>query len=424
MLLLALALQLPPPPTSVPEIREFPIATLNVEGNERYSTAAILETSGLKAGQMASKPLFEAARDRLLATGAFDSVGYRYFNASDGKSYDAVFQIVEATPVYGYRFDELPTDLEAFLKSRDPLFARAIPPTKPKVDLWLSLIEEKTGKKASAKVEPGAAGDLLLVFRPAGASASIAEVRFQGNEALPQNVLRPAISGVAVGVPYNEAQFRQLLDSSVKPLYEERGRLRVRFPKIETKRSTEVNGLDVTVTIDEGRVYTLGDVRLQGPPGLPSDELLRAADFRSNDVANMKSIAQGVERMRHHLRRQGFIGAVATPDRHLNDEKRTLDLLVAVDPGDQYRFRSVTIEGLDIQSEPVVRKMWGMKEGEPFNPDYPDVFLRRIRDEQLFDNLGETRSAVKIDGAAKRIDVTLFFGGAAKQKGILKSTNP
>ncbi|MDX2181196.1 MAG: POTRA domain-containing protein [Bryobacteraceae bacterium] len=421
MLLLALALQLAPPQ----EIREFPIATLNVEGNERYSTAAILEAAGLKAGQMASKPLFEAARDRLLATGVFDSVGYRYFNASDGKSYDAVFQIVEATPVYGYRFDELPADLEAFVKSRDPLFAKAIPPTKPKVDLWLSLIEEKTGAKAVAKVEPDNVPDrLLIVFRPAGASAVVAEVRFQGNEALPQTVLRPAIAGVAVGVPYNEAQFRQLLDSSVKPLYEERGRLRVRFPKIETKRSTEVNGLDVLVTVEEGLVYTLADVRLQGPPGLPGQDLLRAADFRVNDVANMKSIGQAVERMRQYLRRQGFIGAVATPERRIDDGKRTLDLLVAVDPGAQYKFRSVTIEGLDIQSEPVVRKMWGMKEGEPFNPDYPDVFLRRIRDEQMFDNLGETRSAVKIDSAGKLIDVTLFFGGAAKQKSILKSTNP
>jgi outer membrane protein assembly factor BamA len=421
MLLLALALQLAPPQ----EIREFPIATLNVEGNERYSTAAILEAAGLKAGQMASKPLFEAARDRLLATGVFDSVGYRYFNASDGKSYDAVFQIVEATPVYGYRFDELPADLEAFLKSRDPLFAKAIPPTKPKVDLWLSLIEEKTGAKAVAKVEPDNVPDrLLIVFRPAGASAVVAEVRFQGNEALPQTALRPAIAGVAVGVPYNEAQFRQLLDSSVKPLYEERGRLRVRFPKIETKRSTEVNGLDVLVTVEEGLVYTLADVRLQGPPGLPGQDLLRAADFRVNDVANMKSIGQAVERMRQYLRRQGFIGAIATPERRIDDTKRTLDLSVAVDPGAQYKFRSVTIEGLDIQSEPVVRKMWGMKEGEPFNPDYPDVFLRRIRDEQMFDNLGETRSAVKIDSAGKLIDVTLFFGGAAKQKSILKSTNP
>ena len=56
----------------------WPIGKLNVEGNRIYSDEKILEAAGLKLGQLAGKAEFDAARDRLLATGAFESVGYKF----------------------------------------------------------------------------------------------------------------------------------------------------------------------------------------------------------------------------------------------------------------------------------------------------------------------------------------------------------
>jgi hypothetical protein len=65
--------------------------------------------------------------------------------------------------------------------------------------------------------------------------------------------------------------------------------------------------------------------------------------------------------------------------------------------------------GLDILTGPVIRKMWGLKEGQPFNPEYPDYFLNRVREDGVFDNLGKTRSEVKIDDKALAAEVTLYF---------------
>ena len=56
----------------------WPVAKLSVEGNKIYPSDTILAISGLKVGQMAGKAEFDAARDRLLATGAFESVGYKF----------------------------------------------------------------------------------------------------------------------------------------------------------------------------------------------------------------------------------------------------------------------------------------------------------------------------------------------------------
>ena len=56
--------------------------------------------------------------------------------------------------------------------------------------------------------------------------------------------------------------FRQLLDSSVRPIYDTRGRIHVAFLKLRLKRRGEV-GLVVTVTVNEGDTYDLGEVRLE-----------------------------------------------------------------------------------------------------------------------------------------------------------------
>ena len=51
------------------------------------------------------------------------------------------------------------------------------------------------------------------------------------------------------------------------------------------------------------------------------------------------------------------------------------------------------------------------KSGKPFDPEFPDAFLKDVRDQALFDNLGTTSSEIKVNEASKTADVTLIFDG-------------
>jgi hypothetical protein len=53
--------------------------------------------------------------------------------------------------------------------------------------------------------------------------------------------------------------------------------------------------------------------------------------------------------------------------------------------------------------------------GSPFRPDYPDQFLKDLRAQGIFENLGETRAEKNTDEKTKTVSVTLYFG-AAKPK--------
>ncbi len=60
------------------QTRSFPIDSITIEGNKILSAGAITSAAGLKHGDTGNSAIFDAARDRLIASGYFETVGYRY----------------------------------------------------------------------------------------------------------------------------------------------------------------------------------------------------------------------------------------------------------------------------------------------------------------------------------------------------------
>ena len=52
-----------------------------------------------------------------------------------------------------------------------------------------------------------------------------------------------------------------------------------------------------------------------------------------------------------------------------------------------------------------------MKEGTPYNADYPQFFLNRVKEDGYLDNLLETRWDQSIDEKTATVDVSLYFRG-------------
>ncbi|MCZ2147939.1 MAG: hypothetical protein LC126_09180 [Bryobacterales bacterium] len=394
---------------------KFPIVSLQVDGNRIFHTDQILAVAGIRLGEEANEAAFEAARNRLVNCGFFETVGYKYGPSADGTGYAASFQVKEVQQSYPVHFERIAKpekELRDILRKADPLFGDQTPGTKQILDRYAKILEPVAGERIVGRVMPGPDGALRIVFQPARMPPSVAEVEFVKNSVLPASALRNAVAGAAVGTVYEETKFRQILEASIRPLYEARGRPRVAFPKITTEPLKDVNGLRVTVEVSEGDTFTLGDVRVT-TEALPARDLLRAADLKTDDIANFKEINAGIERMKSMVRRHGYLLAKATVERQLDDAHKKVNLTVHIDPGKRFVFSRLTIKGLDILSEPQIRKAWALKEGEPFNPDYPDAFLARLREEGVFENLGKTKAEVKTDEQSGAAEVTLYFSAEA-----------
>jgi len=273
-------------------------------------------------------------------------------------------------------------------------------------------LEDKV--KIEGKLNYDLPGDPAIVFRPSGVRPRISEVHFTGNESVPATELLNKFADVAIGTEFSDDVVRRLLDASVRPLYEARGRVRVAFPKIiaEPSKQPEVAGVSVTVAVEEGPLYKLGEVRFTGAATKQAKELEDLVKWRKDDTINFDEIKTGLDRIVKRYKSTGYLHAVARSDRTVNDKDNIVDLAVNVEAGPVFTFGKLEIRGLDVISEPAIRKMWGAKEGKPFDAGYPESFLKDVKDQGIFDNLGETSSQVKVNEDAKTVDVALTFQGS------------
>jgi outer membrane protein assembly factor BamA len=399
----------------------FPLEALRVEGNHRISAEKILDVAALKIGEPVIRTDFDQARKRLMDTGAFQSVAYEFKPSADAKGVDGLLHVIEVDAWFPYRFEDLPvTDdaLRAMLRKRDPVALLTgddrIPATKEVIARYTSAIEEFIGGdvRVTGKVIADVADQPAIVFRPPGARANIAEVHFIGNEVLPSSALISTLAQVAVGVPYSDETMRQLLDASTRAQYEERGRVGVTFPKIAVEKAPKVDGVSVTITVKEGDSYNLGAVKVTGVPPGELDGIRNIGKWRSGDIANLEEVRAGAIKIADRLRNDGYLKVTQKTTHTIHEENHTVDAAILVDAGPQYHMGKLTIDGLDLLTEPQIRKAWSLQPGAPFRPNYPDQFLKDLRDQGVFENLGETRAEKTVNEKAQIVDVKLFFGVA------------
>jgi outer membrane protein insertion porin family len=392
------------------------IETLKVEGIHNYTADQILAVAGIHAGDTAGKTEFEAARQRLMATGVFATAGYRFAPAKDGKGYDASFEVSEIEQMYPARFADLPAsdaELRAWLKQKDPLFAPKIPATKPELDRYAQWIAEFLAQReyhepVAGRVVSENPSGLIIEFLPAKGLPVVAHTIFTNTGTVPAGILQTAMYGVAIGIPYGEPQYRLLLDSTIRPIYEARGMIRVTFPKIETEPAKDVDGLIVTTEVEQGPVYKLGKVSFRGAPESGAD-LDKLANLKTEQPVNFDDVKTAQQHIAERLHRDGYLHVTSEVKRNPNDTEHTIDLTFQITPGPQFTEGKLDIVGLDLVSEPVIRKMWGLPPGKPFNVDYPDHFLARVKGDGLFDNLKTTRAETKVNEGEHTVDVTLYF---------------
>jgi len=154
-------------------------------------------------------------------------------------------------------------------------------------------------------------------------------------------------------------------------------------------------------------------VAIAGPSPVRPDSLVKPAEIKTGEAANFDKVNEGLEKMQKAVVRAGYLDGKVTADRVIDDAKKTVELAVHVDAGPLYIMGKLNIVGLDLNGEYEMKRIFSIKEGKPFNPEYPNAFLNDVRQQGLFDNLGDTKAATQVNRQDHTVDVTLTFGGKA-----------
>jgi len=403
--------------------REFPpgiIRTIQIEGNKIYSTAEIINALGLKPGDQGSQAAFERARQKVQNLDVFDTVSFKFkFEAGNPVKYDVLYTVAEDTQVFPLHFERLgvdPEKIREYLKTHVAFYSDRIPGTASVVQRYRNAVQEflaqntKDPVRVRATVATDENQQLQVNFFPDAPIPNIALVDVTGNEAIDKGVILRAVNDVAIGTPLTDARIKLILDGAIKPVYAARGYPLVTFPKVETLPSKTGSGVILKVTIKEGPQFKFGPLRFRGK-GLEEDEIRSALTFKPGELYSADKVETFRIELLRKMKRKGLLDATIDPEMAPDEEKHVMNVVYDVIPGEPYKFQKLDIRGLDVTSQPVIEKLWGEKPGQTFNPEYPDFFLKKVREQGLFDNLANTQSDYTSDPITHNVTVHLDFKG-------------
>ena len=395
-----------------------PLHSVQVKGNNIYQADAIAAAAGLKVGTKVSAAQIEQARKKLQGLEVFNSVSYEYrTTAGAPPQYDVTFEVVENPQVFPMRFERLgdPEAIRSYLEDHIELYSDRIPGTDGALQRYRAAVEAFVAQtNPSTKVHAVISNDdpkeLAVLFTPNVAAPTISQVEVSGNEAIDTGTILRAVNEVAIGVPLSEVRLKMILDGAIKPVYAAKGYAAVSFPKVEVEPAKTNAGVVVKVQIKDGPQFKFGTVRFRGK-GLEEDEVRSAITFKPGQVFNAEQMDNFRIELINRMKRRGLLDANISNETQVDDAKKMVNVTYNVVAGEPYNFAKLDIQGLDITSQPVIEKLWGEKPGHVFNPEYPEYFLKRVKDQQLFDNLADAHSDYTTDTSTHTVTVHLYFKG-------------
>jgi outer membrane protein assembly factor BamA len=406
------------PPTGI-------IHTVQIAGNQIYASDEIIKALGLNPGDRANPAILEQARQKVQRLDVFSTVSYSFkFSATNPPQYDVLYTVAEDTQVLPLHFERLgadPADIRAYLKTHVAFYADRIPGTASVVQRYKAAVQDfltettKNPVRVRATVATDENSVLQVNFFPDAPIPTISQVDVTGNVAVDKGVILRAANDVAIGVPLTDARIKLILEGAIRPVYAARGYPMVTFPKIETEPSKTNSGVILKVTISDGPQFKFGPLRFRGK-GLEEDEIRSAITFKPGDVFSADKMETFRIELLHKLKRKGYLDGTIDPETTPDEPKHIMNVVYNVVAGEQYKFQKLDIRGLDITAQPVIEKMWGEKQGQTFNPDYPDFFLKKVAEQGLFDNLAKSESDYTADASTHNVTVHLYFKGGKSEE--------
>jgi len=99
-------------------------------------------------------------------------------------------------------------------------------------------------------------------------------------------------------------------------------------------------------------------VALAGGFATKSTELLKVAKFTPGTVANFDDVMQRRRPHQEAPEPPGLYARGTTIERALNDKTKVVNVTIRITEGPQFNFGRLTIEGLDLNAEAAMKKLW------------------------------------------------------------------
>jgi len=399
---------------------------IQVDGLQKLTQAQVVAVSGLVPGAQVGRKELQDAADVLVRSGLFAKVTYNFSTHNNDLTLTFHLQENARIPV---SYDNFPwyadSELNDAIRKDLPFYDGTLPEAGAVVEQAANSLKAFLGAhggnvqvEQTVLVNPLADGNMHQ-FREEGIAPRIASVGFSDahlKESLAVQQHLPEI----LGKPYSRLAIDIFLAEAIRPVYQEDGYLRAKIGPAEVRLSGNPNQklpeeIPVFVPCEPGALYHWKGAEWSGNQAISTITLTTTLGLKPGDVADGMGIEAGWDRVREEYGERGYLEAKLTPTATYDDQTHTVSYAVTITEEQAFHFNQMTITGMSLAGERMIRDAWPMKPGDVFDKKVFEQFLNRLEIHRAtvfkempihYDTVGHW---LQDDAAKGTVDVLLDF---------------
>jgi outer membrane protein insertion porin family len=245
-----------------------------------------------------------------------------------------------------------------------------------------------------------------------GLTARIKQINIIGNQAFPtKTLLKEFQLGTTTWHSFyskNDQYSKQKLGGDLERLrsfYQDRGYIRFDIKSTQISISPDKKEIYVTIVVDEGSQYQVGDVKLAGQPAVPVEKIFPLIQLRRGEVFSRKLVTESNERIVSLLGDEGYAFANVNPVPEINDQTKQVVVTFFVDPGKRVYVRRVNMKGNTRTRDEVLRREMRQLESAWYSAALVKESRERLNRLGYFDDV--TTETPPVPGTADQVDVDI-----------------
>ena len=215
---------------------------------------------------------------------------------------------------------------------------------------------------------------------------TLTEVAIQGNEAIGTKRIRREL-GLKTGSPLDEQALEQAREKVVQ-MYQRRG-----FPDTDVQYKVDTNEergtATVTFAISEGRKAVVKKIGFVGNYALTPKQIRKVMKTKENNILgfitgagrlNNQQLDDDVQKIKELYQDHGYADVQVTDVKIDRLDQKNVAITIYITEGAQYHVGTVTIQGLQVVTEPNFRKVIKVTEGKVFSPQKLQKDIKAVED--------------------------------------------
>lgn len=359
--------------------REPQVVGIEVRGNKKIETAAVLQKVRTHTGTLLQKEVIREDIRSIFSLGFFDNIEAQQEDAPGGVK--VIFVVKEKPIVTKIEFEGLDAidkddtkDL-VLIKEYEVLDLAKV---NSSIEKLTQKYEEKGFYLADVRYEiipDEKRNEAILKFRiEENDKIQVKKINIIGNKVLSSDELKKVMqtkeggpfSWLSGSGSYREAVFERDI-AAMGFYYGTMGYVRARFGKPEVTVSPDKKWIYITFYVEEGMQYSVGDIDFNGELLFTREELKEDLKLVKGEIFNTETLRRETLKYTEKYSDLGYAFANVVPQPNIHDDTRTVDVSFEVDRGEKVYIGKIVVTSNTRTKDKVIRRELSFHEGELFN---------------------------------------------------------